>query len=135
PSQPSSSLLPPPSPPPPPPSFPTRRSSDLRFYDVTGGAIRIGGHDVRDLTTDSLRAAIGLVPEDSFLFSDTVRSNIAYGLPDATDEQIAAAASAAQADRFITELPDGYDTKVGEHGLTLSGGQRQRVALARAILT
>src|SRR5207302_3338538 len=87
PSQPSSSLLPPPSPPPPPPSFPTRRSSDLRFYDVTGGAIRIGGHDVRDLTTDSLRAAIGLVPEDSFLFSDTVRDNIAYGHPDATDRK------------------------------------------------
>ncbi|EFE69356.1 ABC transporter protein [Streptomyces viridosporus ATCC 14672] len=76
-----------------------------------------------------------MVPEDSFLFSDTVRGNIAYGRPDATDEQITAAARAAQADRFITELPDGYDTAVGEHGLTLSGGQRQRIALARAILT
>ncbi|MFC8242471.1 ABC transporter ATP-binding protein [Streptomyces chartreusis] len=106
-----------------------------RFYDVTRGAVLVGGHDVRELTTDSLRAAIGLVPEDSFLFSDTVRNNIAYGRPDATDEEIAAAASAAQADRFIAELPEGYDTKVGEHGLTLSGGQRQRVALARAILT
>ncbi|WP_406727460.1 ABC transporter ATP-binding protein [Streptomyces sp. GD-15H] len=106
-----------------------------RFYDVTGGAVLVGGHDVRELTTESLRAAIGLVPEDSFLFSDTVRANIAYGRPDATEEQIVAAARAAQADRFITELPDGYDTTVGEHGLTLSGGQRQRVALARAILT
>lgn len=106
-----------------------------RFYDVTRGAVLIGGHDVRELTHDSLRAAIGLVPEDSFLFSDTVRNNIAYGRPDATDEQILTAARAAQADRFIAELPNGYDTRVGEHGLTLSGGQRQRVALARAILT
>nr|WP_203592207.1 MULTISPECIES: ABC transporter ATP-binding protein [unclassified Streptomyces] len=106
-----------------------------RFYDVTRGAVLVGGHDVRELTTASLRAAIGLVPEDSFLFSDTVRNNIAYGRPDATDEQITAAARAAQAHGFISELPDGYDTTVGEHGLTLSGGQRQRVALARAILT
>ncbi|MFF8876906.1 ABC transporter ATP-binding protein [Streptomyces flaveolus] len=106
-----------------------------RFYDVTHGAVLVGGHDVRELTLDSLRAAIGLVPEDSFLFSDTVRANIAYGRPDATDEEIETAARAAQAHRFITELPDGYDTTVGEHGLTLSGGQRQRVALARAILT
>ncbi|MET8408034.1 ABC transporter ATP-binding protein [Streptomyces sp. NPDC005195] len=106
-----------------------------RFYDVTHGAVLVGGHDVRELTQESLRAAIGLVPEDSFLFSDTVRANIAYGRPDATQEEIERAARAAQADRFITELPAGYDTKVGEHGLTLSGGQRQRVALARAILT
>lgn len=106
-----------------------------RFYDVTHGAVLVGGHDVRELTLDSLRAAIGLVPEDSFLFSDTIRANIAYGHPGATDDQIEQAARSAQADRFITELPDGYDTKVGEHGLTLSGGQRQRVALARAILT
>ncbi|MDF3297616.1 ABC transporter ATP-binding protein [Streptomyces tropicalis] len=106
-----------------------------RFYDVTHGAVLVGGHDVRELTLDSLRAAIGLVPEDSFLFSDTVRNNIAYGRPDATREEIEAAARAAQADRFIAELPDGYDTTVGEHGLTLSGGQRQRMALARAILT
>ncbi|MFF3536015.1 ABC transporter ATP-binding protein [Streptomyces sp. NPDC002466] len=105
-----------------------------RFYDVTHGAVLVGGHDVRELTQSSLRAAIGLVPEDSFLFSDTVRANIAYGFPDATQEQIEEAARAAQADRFIAELPEGYDTKVGEHGLTLSGGQRQRVALARAIL-
>ncbi|MGW3634385.1 ABC transporter ATP-binding protein [Streptomyces sp. NPDC005122] len=106
-----------------------------RFYDVTHGAVLVGGHDVRELTQESLRAAIGLVPEDSFLFSDTVRANIAYGRPDATQEEIERAARAAQADRFITELPGGYDTMVGEHGLTLSGGQRQRVALARAILT
>ncbi|WP_395570805.1 ABC transporter ATP-binding protein [Streptomyces sp. BK79] len=106
-----------------------------RFYDVTRGAVLVGGHDVRELTLDSLRAAIGLVPEDSFLFSDTVRANIAYGRPDATDEEVEAAARAAQAHGFISELPDGYGTTVGEHGLTLSGGQRQRVALARAILT
>ncbi|MEU3984131.1 ABC transporter ATP-binding protein [Streptomyces sp. NPDC026672] len=106
-----------------------------RFYDVTHGAVLVGGHDVRELTLDSLRAAIAMVPEDSFLFSDTVRANIAYGRPDATQEEIEQAARAAQAHRFITELPDGYDTTVGEQGLTLSGGQRQRVALARAILT
>ena len=106
-----------------------------RFYDVSGGAVRVGGHDVRDVTEESLRAAIGLVMEESFLFSDTVRSNIAYGRPDATDEQIYAAARAAEADEFITELPHGYDTVIGEQGLTLSGGQRQRVALARALIT
>ncbi|MFJ4004205.1 ABC transporter ATP-binding protein [Streptomyces sp. NPDC090023] len=106
-----------------------------RFYDVTHGAVLVGGHDVRELTLDSLRAAIGLVPEDSFLFSTTVRENIAYGRPDATQDEIEAAARAAQADRFVRELPEGYDTKVGEHGLTLSGGQRQRLALARALLT
>ncbi|MER7402487.1 ABC transporter ATP-binding protein [Streptomyces sp. NPDC000070] len=106
-----------------------------RFYDVTRGAVLVGGHDVRELTLQSLRAAIGLVPEDSFLFSETVRGNIAYGRPDATQEEIEQAARAAQAHRFISELPDGYDTTVGEHGLTLSGGQRQRVALARAILS
>ncbi|MFD8058651.1 ABC transporter ATP-binding protein [Streptomyces cyaneofuscatus] len=106
-----------------------------RFYDVSHGAVLLGGHDVRELTQASLRAAIGLVPEDSFLFSDTVRSNIAYGFPGATQEQIEQAARAAQAHDFISALPHGYDTTVGEHGLTLSGGQRQRVALARAILT
>ncbi|HEV3171504.1 MAG TPA: ABC transporter ATP-binding protein [Actinocrinis sp.] len=106
-----------------------------RFYDPGGGAIRIGGHDLRDVTTDSVRAAIGLVMEDAFLFSDTVRANVAYGRPDATEAQIRAAAQAAEAERFINELPQGYDTVVGEQGLTLSGGQRQRVALARALLT
>ncbi|WP_329151045.1 ABC transporter ATP-binding protein/permease [Streptomyces sp. NBC_01456] len=106
-----------------------------RFYDVTAGRVLIGGHEVRELTLESLRAAIGLVPETSFLFSDSVRDNIAYGHPEATDAQVRAAARAARADGFISALPDGYDTKVGEQGLTLSGGQRQRVALARAILT
>jgi ATP-binding cassette, subfamily B, bacterial len=106
-----------------------------RFYDVRGGAVRVRGYDVRDLTLDSLRASIGLVMEESFLFSDTVAANIAYGRPNATHEQIAAAARAAEADEFITGLPDGYDTVIGEQGLTLSGGQRQRVALARALIT
>jgi ATP-binding cassette, subfamily B, bacterial len=106
-----------------------------RFYDVRGGAIRVGGNDVRDLTLDSLRASIGLVMEDSFLFSDTIRANIAYGRPDATREQIVAAARAAEADEFISSLADGYDTVIGEQGLTLSGGQRQRVSLARALIT
>jgi len=90
---------------------------------------------VADVTQSSLRAAIGLVMEDSFLFSATVGENIAYGRPDATAEQIVAAAQAAQADEFIARLPKGYDTMVGEQGLTLSGGQRQRVALARALVT
>ena len=106
-----------------------------RFYDVRSGAIRVGGHDVRDLTLDSLRAAIGMVLEESFLFSDSVRNNIAYGRPDATQAQVVAAARAAEAEDFILALPDGYDTVVGEQGLTLSGGQRQRVALARALIT
>ncbi|MFD5419572.1 ABC transporter ATP-binding protein [Streptomyces sp. NPDC127069] len=106
-----------------------------RFYDADHGTVRVGGQDVRELTYDSLRAAIGLVPEDSFLFSDTIRANLAYGRPDATEEEIRAAARAAQAESFIQALPAGYDTKVGEQGLTLSGGQRQRIALARALLT
>jgi ATP-binding cassette subfamily B protein len=106
-----------------------------RFYDVRGGAVRVGGHDVRDVTQESLRQAIGMVMEDSFLFSDTVAANIAYGRPGATHQQVVAAAKAAEADEFIRELPDGYDTVVGEQGLTLSGGQRQRVALARALIT
>jgi len=106
-----------------------------RFYDVSAGAVRIGGVDVRELELGSLRGALGVVPEDSFLFSDSVRANIAFGRPDATDEQVRAAARAAQADGFIADLPDGYETVVGEQGLTLSGGQRQRVALARALLT
>jgi ATP-binding cassette subfamily B protein len=106
-----------------------------RFYDISAGAVRVGGQDVRDLTLESLRAAIGLVLEESFLFSDTVAANIAYGRPDATREQVIAAARAAEAEGFISELPHGYDTVVGEQGLTLSGGQRQRVALARALIT
>ncbi|MDX6340893.1 MAG: ATP-binding cassette, subfamily bacterial, partial [Trebonia sp.] len=106
-----------------------------RFYDVRGGAVKVGGYDVRDVTQESLRSAIGMVMEESFLFSDSVKANIAYGRPDATDEQVIAAAKAAEADGFIRELPGGYDTVVGEQGLTLSGGQRQRVALARALIT
>ncbi len=106
-----------------------------RFYDVQEGAIRVDGHDVRDLTLESLRSTIGLVADDSFLFSDTVRANIAYGRPHATDDQIVAAARAAEADEFIRRLPHGYNTRVGEQGLTLSGGQRQRISLARALIT
>ncbi len=106
-----------------------------RFYDPQGGSVRIGGYNIADVTRDSLRAAMGLVMEDSFLFSDTIRANIAYGRPDATQEQVIAAAQAAQAHEFIVRLPQGYDTVVGEQGLTLSGGQRQRVALARALVT
>jgi ATP-binding cassette subfamily B protein len=106
-----------------------------RFYDPQSGDVRIGGQDLRDVTTESVRASIGLVMEEAFLFSDSVRANIAYGAPNATDEQVRAAARAAEADRFIEELPNGYDTVVGEQGLTLSGGQRQRVALARALIT
>ena len=106
-----------------------------RFYDVRGGAVKVGGYDVRDVTEQSLRSTIGMVMEDSFLFSDSVKANIAYGRPDATDEQVIAAAKAAEADEFIRELPNAYETVVGEQGLTLSGGQRQRVALARALIT
>ncbi|MGQ0840303.1 ABC transporter ATP-binding protein [Actinokineospora sp.] len=106
-----------------------------RFYDVHAGAIRVGGVDVRDLRPHSLRSTVGVVFEEAFLFSDTVRANIAYGRPDATDEDIRVAAKAAQAHEFVEALPEGYDTVVGERGLTLSGGQRQRVALARALLS
>jgi ATP-binding cassette, subfamily B, bacterial len=106
-----------------------------RFYDPQRGSVRIGGHDIASVTRESLRAAIGLVMEDSFLFSDTVRANIAYGRPSASFEEVVAAAKAAQAHEFIARLPAGYDTVVGEQGLTLSGGQRQRVALARALVT
>ncbi|MGW5642360.1 ABC transporter ATP-binding protein [Saccharopolyspora sp. NPDC003752] len=113
-----------------------------RFYDVHAGSIRIGpaedgdaSHDIRDLRLDSLRAAVGVVFEEAFLFSDTIRGNIAYGRPDASEADVIAAAKAAEAHEFITSLPDGYDTTVGERGLTLSGGQRQRVALARALLS
>jgi ATP-binding cassette subfamily B protein len=105
-----------------------------RFYDVQHGRLTIGGHDVRDVTLSSLRRSIAVVPEEVFLFSDTVRANIGYGRPDATDAEVAAVARIAQADAFIHALPDGYHTVVGERGLTLSGGQRQRIALARALL-
>ena len=105
-----------------------------RFYDVTEGAITIDGHDVRDLTLDSLRASIGTVQQDAFLFHATMRDNIAYGKPNATDEEIEAAARAAMIHDYIASEPEGYDMEVGERGVTLSGGQRQRVAIARTIL-
>lgn len=106
-----------------------------RFVEASSGDVLIDGHDVRTVTLESLRQRIGLVFEDAFLFSSTVRDNLAYGTPDATDAQIKAAAVAAQADEFIRALPFGYDTVVGEQGLTLSGGQCQRLALARALLS
>jgi len=106
-----------------------------RFYDVAAGAVTIDGADVRDVTLESLRGQIGLVPQETLLFSDTVRANIRYGRLDATDEEVEEAARAANAHDFILdELPQGYDTPVGERGVKLSGGQRQRVAIARAIL-
>jgi ATP-binding cassette subfamily B protein len=105
-----------------------------RFYDVTGGAVRVDGHDVRDLTLTSLRANIGMVLDEPFLFSVSIRDNIAYGRPDATMDEIEAAAEAAGAAGFVGRLPEGYDTVVGERGYTLSGGQRQRIAIARALL-
>ncbi|RKH90436.1 ABC transporter ATP-binding protein [Corallococcus sp. AB045] len=106
-----------------------------RFYDVTGGAVLLDGHDVRDVTLASLRSQMGVVLQDALLFSGTVRENIAYGRPEATQAQVEAAAEAAQAAEFIRELPQGYDTVVGERGVGLSGGQRQRLAIARALLT
>jgi ATP-binding cassette subfamily B protein len=105
-----------------------------RFYDVTSGSVTIDGIDVRDVTGASLRAQIGIVLQDSFLFSDTVRNNIRYGRLDATDEEVIAAAKLARADTFIERLPQGYDTVLGERGSGLSQGQRQLLAIARAAL-
>ena len=105
-----------------------------RFYDPDRGTVRVDGHDVRDVALRSLRHQVGVVFEESFLFSDTVRANIAYGLPDIDPLRLEAAARAALAHEFITALPQGYDTAVGERGVTLSGGQRQRLAIARALL-
>jgi ATP-binding cassette subfamily B protein len=105
-----------------------------RFYDVTSGSVEIDGHDVRDVTLGSLRAAVGVVQDEPFLFSVSIRDNVAYGRPDATLEEVETAAKAANAHEFIVRLPDGYDTVVGERGYTLSGGQRQRVAIARTLL-
>lgn len=105
-----------------------------RFYDVDSGTITIDGHDIRQVTADSLREQIGLVPQETMLFSTTVMENIRYGRLDATDEEVVKAARAANAEEFIKDLPEGYDTKLGERGLNLSGGQRQRLAIARAIL-
>ncbi|SMF50328.1 ATP-binding cassette, subfamily B [Xaviernesmea oryzae] len=105
-----------------------------RFYDIQGGAITIDGQDVRDVTQKSLRAAIGMVPQDTVLFNDTIAYNIRYGRPSATEEEVLAAAEIAQIGHFIRTLPESFDTKVGERGLKLSGGEKQRVAIARTIL-
>ncbi|MEE9143450.1 MAG: ATP-binding cassette domain-containing protein, partial [Candidatus Binatia bacterium] len=105
-----------------------------RFYDTTSGKITIDGDDIRDVTLDSLRSQIGIVAQHTFLFNDTVRNNIAYGDPTKDMDHIVAAAKAAHAHDFIMEMPQGYDTMVGELGMKLSGGQRQRLAIARALL-
>lgn len=105
-----------------------------RFYDVTGGRVLVDGRDIRDVTIESLRSQIGIVFQETTLFAGTIRENIAFGRPDATMEEVIAAAEAAEAHDFITSFPDGYETMVGERGVTLSGGQKQRVAIARALL-
>jgi ATP-binding cassette subfamily B protein len=105
-----------------------------RFYDATEGRVTIDGADVRDVQLASLRSQIGVISQDPFLFSDTVRENIAFGVTGATDEEVEQAARLAQAHEFIAKLPDGYDTVIGERGITLSGGQRQRIAIARALI-
>jgi len=105
-----------------------------RFYEVSEGAIRVDGYDIREVDLKTLRQQIGIVLQTSLLFSSTIRENIAYGLPDSDIEEITSAAKAAQAHEFIMEMTDGYDTEIGERGVTLSGGQRQRIAIARALL-
>ena len=105
-----------------------------RFYDVTSGSVKIDGMDITDVTIESLREQIGIVLQDNILFSDSVKSNILMGKPDATDEEVIEAAKAANAHDFIMSLPEGYETKVGERGVKLSGGQKQRVAIARVFL-
>ena len=106
----------------------------FRFYDVTGGAVSIDGQDVRDITQDSLHRAIGVVPQDTVLFNDTIYYNIAYGRESATQDEVIEAARDAQIHDFIMSLPEGYDTVVGERGLKLSGGEKQRVGIARTLL-
>jgi len=106
-----------------------------RFYDANSGVVRVDGHDVRDVTQKSLRSNIGAVMQESLLFSSTIAENIAYGRPDATQEEVEEAAKAARAHEFILSFPEGYQTRVGERGVTVSGGQRQRIAIARALLT
>ncbi len=105
-----------------------------RFFDVSSGRIRIDGHDVRDVTLASLRSQIGIVTQDTVLFNDTLRNNIAYGQPHVSLKPVEAAARAAHAHEFICALPEGYNTMIGERGVRLSGGERQRIAIARAIL-
>ena len=105
-----------------------------RFYDPQEGRVLVDGHDLRDLSASALRSQLGIVPQEGFLFSGTVRENIAFGRPDASEEEIHAAAAAVGADRFIARLPDGYETEIGERGVQLSAGQRQLVAFARALL-
>jgi ATP-binding cassette subfamily B protein len=107
----------------------------LRLYDVNEGAVRVDGHDVRDVTVESLRGSMGYVGQDNFLFDGTVEDNVRYGTFNASDEAVREAAKRAQAHEFITNLPEGYDTDIGERGVKLSGGQRQRVAIARTILS
>ncbi|MCK6407331.1 MAG: ABC transporter ATP-binding protein/permease [Rhodocyclaceae bacterium] len=106
----------------------------FRFYDIDSGAIMIGGNEIRKLKQNSLRQAIGIVPQDTVLFNDTIRYNIRYGSPDASDAEVEAVARAAQLHDFISKLPEGYESRVGERGLKLSGGEKQRVAIARALL-
>jgi ATP-binding cassette subfamily B protein len=106
----------------------------FRFYDVNAGSVRIDGQDLREVTQESLRAAIGIVPQDTVLFNDTIEYNIAYGRPGASRDEVIAAARSAQLHEFIARLPDGYETRVGERGLKLSGGEKQRVAIARTLL-
>jgi ATP-binding cassette subfamily B protein len=106
----------------------------FRFYDIQSGSVTIDGQDIRDVSQDSLRRAIGIVPQDTVLFNDTIKYNIGYANPEATQEEIGAAAQAAQIHDFIMALPDGYQTQVGERGLKLSGGEKQRVAIARTLL-
>jgi ATP-binding cassette subfamily B protein len=105
-----------------------------RFYDPVSGSVKIDGHDLRDVKIRSLRKLIGIVPQETFLFSSSIKENIAYGRPDASDEEIVEAAKTAEAHEFIMAMPKGYETEVGERGVTLSGGEKQRVAIARALL-
>ncbi|MBM3187823.1 MAG: ATP-binding cassette domain-containing protein, partial [Chloroflexi bacterium] len=106
-----------------------------RFYDVTSGRVTVDGVDVRDLDTAALRRNIGVALQESVLFTGTIRDNIRYGRPEATDDEVIAAAKAAEAHDFILSFPEGYDTMVGQRGVNLSGGQKQRIAIARALLT